>query len=57
MVDNALMESVPPGTCGSEQERDSPAPAMDARSCRGALINFLLLILTVLYIFRPRVRR
>lgn len=57
VVDNALMESVPPGTCGSEQECDSPAPSMDARRCHGALVNFLLLILTVLYIFHPRMRR
>lgn len=56
-ADDGLMESVPPGTCGSEQERDSPAPAVGARRCRGALLNSLLLILTVLYIFCPRVRR
>ena len=52
------MDSIPRGMCGTEQERDSPAPGLGARRCRGALLNSHLLILTVRYdIFLPRVRK
>lgn len=52
------MESIPQRMCGTEQEGDSPAPALGARRCRGALLNSHLLILTVrYYVFLPKVRK